>query len=154
MGFIETGLSYLFFAIIHFFQFILAVTVCGLYGVDISRARQQGKYLDSKWVYAEVVGGISALSALLLMIPFFLRFALSWAWNLVLFILWIALFGTFGAMYIKEDPEGNGDIMRMKNAVWVDLASALLWFISALAGFAYWSKHKERKSRFTGRAKV
>jgi hypothetical protein len=28
-------------------------------------------------------------------IPFILRFAVVWAWNLVLFILWIAVFGVF-----------------------------------------------------------
>lgn len=31
-------------------QFTLAVTVCALYGVDLSNARQQGKYMDGKWV--------------------------------------------------------------------------------------------------------
>lgn len=57
-------------------------------------------------------------------------------------------------MYIKEDAEGDGDIQRMKNAVWVDLANALLWLISALASAAYWWTHRERRTRFTGRAKV
>lgn len=93
---------------------------------------------------------------------------------MVLFILWIALFGVFGGvcilsclpeesyetditgkqMYIKENAEGNSDIQRMKNAVWVVLANALLWLITSVAGFVYWWTHKERTSRFTGRAKV
>lgn len=38
-------------------------------------------------------------------------------WDFILFVLWIALFGIFAAMYIHEKPEGNGGIMRMKNAV-------------------------------------
>ena len=50
----------------------------------------------SAQVYAEVVGGLSALTSLLYFLPFILRFALVWAWNLILFILWIALFGIFG----------------------------------------------------------
>ncbi|KAK0612360.1 hypothetical protein B0T17DRAFT_593385 [Bombardia bombarda] len=146
--------SYIFFSILHFFQFVLAITVCGLYGVDLSKTSKAGKYADGKWVYAEVVGALSALTAILFCVPFFLRFALVWAWNLILFILWIALFGLFGSMYIHENPEGNADIQRMKNAVWVVLASALLWLLSTLAHFIYWWGHRERVSRFTGRAKV
>lgn len=57
-------------------------------------------------------------------------------------------------MYIKENAEGDSGIQRMKNAVWVDLANALLWLISALATAAYWWRHRERRTRFTGRGKV
>lgn len=57
-------------------------------------------------------------------------------------------------IFIKENAEGDADIQRMKNAVWVVLVNALLWLTSSLAGFVYWWTHKERTSRFTGRAKV
>ncbi|KAG7291496.1 hypothetical protein NEMBOFW57_001515 [Staphylotrichum longicolle] len=148
------ALSYLLFVLLHVSQFILAVTVCALYGVDLDRARKAGVHADGKWVYAEVVGGLSALTAVLLCVPYILRFALVWAWNLILFILWIALFGIFGRMYINENPEGNGDITRMKNAVWVVLASAILWLIGVLAHFIYWWGHRDRRTRFTSRARI
>jgi len=154
MGLFGMAASYLAFSILHFFQFILAITVCGLYGVDLHHAATSGKYQDSKWVYAEVVGGLSALTAMLFFIPFILRFAFVWVWNTILFILWIALFATFGSMYIKENAEGNADVQRMKNAVWVDLVSALLWLTSSIGSFVYWWSHRERHTRFTGRAKV
>ncbi|KXJ90578.1 hypothetical protein Micbo1qcDRAFT_176357 [Microdochium bolleyi] len=147
-------LGYLAFTVLHFFQFVLGITVCGLYGVDLQRARNEGKYVDGKWVYAEVVGALSALTAILYMIPFIIRFAAVTIWSAVLFILWIALFGIFGAMYIREDAEGNGDIMRMKNAVWVDLAAALLWLIGTIGTGAYWWTHRQRNTRFTGRARL
>lgn len=57
-------------------------------------------------------------------------------------------------MYISEDAEGDSDVQRMKNAVWVDLASALLWLIATLAALGYWWKHRDTRSRFTGRAHV
>jgi hypothetical protein len=57
-------------------------------------------------------------------------------------------------MYIGEDPEGVKGVQRMKNAVWVDLTSALLWLIAALAAFGYWWRHRETRTRFTGRAHV
>ncbi|VBB73706.1 Putative protein of unknown function [Podospora comata] len=147
-------LSYMLFTILHFCQFVLAITVCALYGVELDRARKANVSGDSKWIYAEVVGGLSALTALLYCIPYILRFAAIWVWNLVLFILWIVLFGIFGKMYINENPEGNHDIVRMRSAVWVVLANAILWLVSFIANLTYWWMHKERRSRFTSRAKV
>lgn len=63
-------------------------------------------------MYAEVVGGLSAGTTVLYMIPFILRFAFVWIWNLILFILWIALFGVFGN--VGEPQHGN---MPQKRAV-------------------------------------
>lgn len=154
MGLFGFALSYVAFTAVHIVQFALALTVCGLYGIDLQRAHDAGVNADPKWVYAEVVGGLSALTAVLYLVPFILRFWLVWAWNLVLFILWIALFGVFGKMYIHEDPEGDAGVRRMKSAVWVDLASALLWFLTFLGALGYWWHHRERVSRFTGRARV
>jgi len=57
-------------------------------------------------------------------------------------------------MYINENPEGNADIQRMKNAVWLVLVNALLWLVNTIAAFVYWWRHRERVTRFTGRARV
>lgn len=57
-------------------------------------------------------------------------------------------------LYINENAHGNGDVERMKHAVWVDLTSALLWLIATVAASAYWLKHRNTRTRFTGRAKV
>ncbi|KAI1851974.1 hypothetical protein JX265_008220 [Neoarthrinium moseri] len=154
MGFFGMALSYLLFSILHFFQFIMGLVVIGLYGTDLDAARKAGKYADGKWVFAVVVGALSALTSLLYSIPFILRFAAVPAWSFIIFVLWCAVFGLFGKMYIHENPEGNAGIQRMKNAVWVDLANLILWFIGTVAGAAYWWAHRERHSRFTGRANL
>lgn len=57
-------------------------------------------------------------------------------------------------MYIKEHAEGDNGIMRMKNAVWVDLTSALLWLLITIGAAGYWWKHRDVRTRFTGRAHV
>lgn len=57
-------------------------------------------------------------------------------------------------MFIKERAEGDAGVQRMKNAVWVDLANALLWLISSTASVIYWLSHRERHTRFTSRATV
>ncbi|KAM0325047.1 hypothetical protein ACHAQA_007584 [Verticillium albo-atrum] len=153
-GILGMGIVYLVLTVIHFFQFVLAVTVIGLYGTDLQRARETDKPADAKWFYAVVVGALAAVTALLFMVPFILRFAFTFVWDFVLFALWIAAFGIFGHMYINEDPEGDGSIERMKNAVWVLLANALLWLITTIFMAIYWFRHRERHSRFTGRARV
>lgn len=154
MDIFRNGKSYILFVILHFFAFVLSLTVIGLYAQDIQRAREAGKYSDPKWIFAVVVGALSAVTALVYLVPFVLRFAVVPIWNTILFVLWIAVFGVFGAMYIREDPEGDGGIKRMKDAVWIDLANAVMWLILALTAFVYWWSHRERHSRFTGRAKV
>lgn len=78
----HTGfLSFLLYSVLRFFQLILALTVCGLYGVDLDNARKAHKYADGKWVYAEVTAGIAGITAMIFMIPFiktFRLFPLDW----------------------------------------------------------------------------
>jgi hypothetical protein len=50
MGLFGMAFSYIAFSVLHFFQFVLAITVAGLYGTDLNRARTAGKYADSRWV--------------------------------------------------------------------------------------------------------
>jgi hypothetical protein len=57
-------------------------------------------------------------------------------------------------MYIKETPEGDKGVERMKNAVWVDLVNALLWLFSAVGMLVFWWRNRGTRSRWTGRATV
>jgi len=70
-------------------------------------------------------------------------------------VLWTALFGLFGSIYIKDhpSPEQKGQI-RMKNAVWVDLANMLLWLITFMYGLIIWFRRRQTRSTHTGRAVV
>ncbi|MCJ1354397.1 MAG: hypothetical protein MMC33_004385 [Icmadophila ericetorum] len=152
------GLTSILIFIYRFLQLVLALTVCGLYGVDLNNARKAHVYADSKWVYAEVVGGFAAFTCIVYMIMVALggvgRVRWGFGWDLILFILWIALFGVFGKLYIKTNAEGDAGIQRMKNAVWVDLINALLWLFSAVGGAVAFFFFGERRSLHTGRAAV
>jgi hypothetical protein len=140
--------------ILRFLQFILAITVCGLYAVDLHTAHEKGGYTDGKWVYAEVVGGLSAFTVLIYGLPFFKSYwAFGWDW--VLFILWTALFGIFGKIFIPAHPTPKqGAQIRMKHAVWVDLVNMLLWLITAIYSTMIWLSARKGRSLHTGRAKV
>jgi len=69
--------------ILRFFQFVLALTVAGLYGVDLHAAQKAHVGADGKWVFAEVVAGLSAVSCILYGIPFLKSYWL-WAWDFCL----------------------------------------------------------------------
>ena len=68
-------------------------------------------------------------------------------------ILWVAVFGVFGKLYIDEEPDRLG-IQRMRNAVWVDLINMLLWFISTVYGVTMFIRNRKHATLHTGRATV
>jgi H+/Cl- antiporter ClcA len=140
--------------ILRFLQLVFAVTVIGLYSTDLDRARRRNVKANSRWVYAVVVGALSALTALLFMIPR-VKFYRVFPWDGVLFILWTAVFGIFGKLYINETPApGDTANRRMKNAVWIDLVNMILWFLTTLLGAALFFKYRKTRSTYTGRATV
>ncbi|KAI9780558.1 MAG: hypothetical protein M1839_006676 [Geoglossum umbratile] len=140
-------------AILRLLQFTLALAVCGLYGTDIQNASHHDKGADPKWLYAVVVGGLSVVTSLIYGVPI-VKSYIFFAWDAILFILWIAVFGIFGKMYIHENPEGNSGVQRMKNSVWVDLINVFLWLISAVYGAVLFFKGRSRYSQHTGQATV
>lgn len=138
---------------VRFLQFALAITVCVLYGIDLEAAMRQNRYVDSKWLYAEIVGAMSVFVSLFSMIPWewVLDIPFSFAADIVLFILWLAVFGVFGHLYFGTDPQGDGGEIRMHHAIWVDFTNALLWALTGALMATYWSKGRNSRSRFTGR---
>ena len=52
------GMHYIFISVLRFVQFVMAITVCGLYGVDLHNASAAGKYSDSKWVGPLIVSNV------------------------------------------------------------------------------------------------
>ncbi|KAI9820047.1 MAG: hypothetical protein M1826_001037 [Phylliscum demangeonii] len=132
-------------------QLVLALAIAGVYGSDVNNARKQHRAVDSRWVaslrptfspslhansiqvYAEVVAGLSALTSILYLIPFlsaYLNASLFFAWDALLFIFWVAVFGAFGKLFLHRHP----DLPRMRHAVWLDLVNMLLWFATAAVG--------------------
>ena len=92
------SIGYFAFTLLHLVCFAFAIAVCGLYGRDVSRATNQPNgYADGKWVFAIVVGALSAVTSVLYWVPFVLRISgvVMPAWNFVLFVLWSTVFGIF-----------------------------------------------------------
>ncbi|KAK5135620.1 hypothetical protein LTR08_005100 [Meristemomyces frigidus] len=140
---------------LRFFQFIFAIVVAALYGIDLHHASEEHAYTDGKWVFAEVCAVLSCVTCLIYGLPFIKSYwAFGWDW--VLFILWTALFGIFGHLYIPAHPtpQQHGQI-RMKHAVWIDLINMLLWLVTACYSTLIWVRARGGgRTLHTGRGKV
>ncbi|KAL2443834.1 hypothetical protein ABEF95_013535 [Exophiala dermatitidis] len=127
-------------------QLIDGLVVIGLYGIDLNHAHKQDKYTDGKWVYAVVVGSLAAFTAIVYgVVSVFLHYrslTLYFLWEWVLVILWAALSGIFGTMYMGEKVEMDQGIHRMKVAVGFDLAGLVLWFGSAVLGTLWFFRER------------
>ena len=64
-------------------------------------------------------------------------------------ILWVAVFGVFGAKYIHK-----GNDKRMKDAVWIDLVNMLFWLVTAIMATVVFFSLRGGRSLHTGRANV
>ncbi|KAI0446944.1 hypothetical protein F4803DRAFT_423779 [Xylaria telfairii] len=115
-------------------QLIFALTVVGLYGSRVSSDHSHDRTQAVQWVYAVFVASLSAITAVVFAIPQpFVKTARLFAWDFVLFILWIAAFGTFAVIFLRmpNDDEHkwyeNTRVSVMRHAVWVDLINAFFW---------------------------
>lgn len=76
-------IAWILHAILRFLQFVLAITVIGLYGAQLNDQRKHGGHGDSRWIYAEVVAALSAVTCIVYMIPL-IKSYLFFAWDVIL----------------------------------------------------------------------
>jgi hypothetical protein len=118
-------------------QLIFALLVVGLYGHRVDKDRTAGTSQAAGWVYAVLVSSLSCITCVLYAIPFVPAHR-AFAWDLTLAVLWLAVFGTFAAIFLHRDggePYDDGVSVRvMKAAVWVDLVNCLLWLATGAYG--------------------
>ena len=122
-------------------QFVFAIVIAGLYGVDLAHTTAINAHAASQWVYAEFVAAVTALTCIVHCFVTVTHVAWS-AWDFVLFVLWLAQVGTFGSMYVSnnvldEYEKQTSSIPRMRAAVWISLVSMLLWFTTTVLGIAW-----------------
>ncbi|SPO07371.1 uncharacterized protein DNG_10065 [Cephalotrichum gorgonifer] len=131
-------------------QFVLALVVCGFYGNRVDADRKADDGFSAEWIFAILVAGVSAATSLVFMlaaplsaIPIvggmmkMFKTYRAFAWDGVLFVLWIVVFGIFAGIFLHRDSdeEYKGSSTRaMKMAVWFDLINAILWLASTVYG--------------------
>lgn len=143
-------------------QFALGMAIIGLYGGAVNTAREKHAAAPAKWVYAVVVGFLTGATALAQLgvlgmavkrggVPVTSRVKLALpicAWESILCVLLLVLFGIFGEMFIGVYGEREGvDVTKMRRAVWVDLTTLLLWIgTAAWAGLRWWRGNRSDRA--------
>ncbi|RPB05247.1 hypothetical protein L873DRAFT_1663433 [Choiromyces venosus 120613-1] len=136
-------------------QLLLALTIAGIYGQDLHMASKHNVSAGPRWVFAEVVAGLSFLLAGIYLLPFVRSFR-TFFLDGVLFLFWMILFGIFGGLFIGRDCSAKssaGNCERMKAGAWVDMVGMLAWFFSFVGGGVMWWKDRHG-SIYTGRGSV
>jgi hypothetical protein len=122
-------------------QFVFAITVAALYGVDLAHATKTNSTAPTEWVYAEFVSAVSAITCIVHCFITVVHVAWS-ACDGILFVFWLAQVGVFGTLYssgVKTKYYENAtlSIPRMRAAVWIDLINMILWFATFVLGIAW-----------------
>ncbi|KAI9675536.1 MAG: hypothetical protein M1829_003340 [Trizodia sp. TS-e1964] len=132
-------------------ELAFGATVAGLVGKYLHDNDANDNLPGKRFIYTEVVAGLSILLALLWLIPFADGF-IHWPVDLLLFVLWIVAFGLLvdfigplncGSVFAWGDITQQGTCERWKAAVAFTFLSAIFWLASALVGL--WFIHRARR---------
>ncbi|KAJ5872306.1 uncharacterized protein N7529_004659 [Penicillium soppii] len=119
-------------------QFLFAMIVAALYGIDLAHATNTNNTAPAEWVYAELAVTLSAITCIVYFFVPVIHAAWS-AWDGILFVFWLAQTGVFGNIYISGTLDEHYkhvtlSIPRMRAAVWIDLINLLLWLFTFILG--------------------
>ncbi|KAF5018603.1 hypothetical protein F66182_9395 [Fusarium sp. NRRL 66182] len=131
-------------------QFIFAIIACGFYGHRVRKDGEADHGFSPEWYFALTVAGVSAVTSILFVavtplgalpvigskLKLFKTYR-AFAWDLILFLTWIVVFGIFAGIFLHRDSDDKykgSSTGPMKTAVWVDLVNSILWLTSGVYG--------------------
>ncbi|KAI9795207.1 MAG: hypothetical protein M1833_007289 [Piccolia ochrophora] len=126
-------------------ELIFAAVVAGLTGEYLHNYDKANVFPQKRFIYTEVVAGLSILFSLLWLIPFSAGF-IHYPIDFVLFVLWIVAFGLLvdyigplncGSVFAWGSTFGKGTCQKWKANVAFAFLSAIFWLISALVVRAF-----------------
>ncbi|KAJ5653745.1 hypothetical protein N7490_000748 [Penicillium lividum] len=82
-------------------QFLFAMIVAALYGIDLAHATNTNNTAPAEWVYAELAVTLSAITCVVYFFVPVIHAAWS-TWDGILFVFWLAQTGVFGNIYISS----------------------------------------------------
>ncbi|RDW72491.1 MARVEL domain-containing protein [Aspergillus mulundensis] len=123
-------------------EIAFAAVVAGIIGWFLNRFGDLDMWPNARWIYTEVIAGISIFFGLVWLIPFSAGFLL-WPLDLLISFAW---FAAFGVLVDGRDRLDCGSIWRWDNITddticgrWrasqaFSFLSAIVWIVSALVG--------------------
>ncbi|KAF4470583.1 uracil phosphoribosyltransferase [Fusarium albosuccineum] len=122
-------------------QFIFGLIACGFYASN---------NVSAACTFAIAISVISTITAVLFVaatplgaLPYIgsklklFKTYRAFAWDLILFLMWIIVFGIFAVIFLKrdsDDPYKDSSTSAMKIAVWIDLVNSIFWLTSGVYG--------------------
>jgi len=135
-------------------ELVFAAIVAGVTGDYLHHAHGSSWNLG-RFIYTEVVAGLSIFLALIWLIPFSSTF-IHWPMDIFISILWWVVFGLLvdlvggscGAIFDWGNVSPRGDQCgKFKADIAFAFLSAILWLVSALVGFFWVRKREQRAAR-------
>jgi hypothetical protein len=136
-------------------QFCSAIITIGIYGASLHQRSQASNPITNE-IYALVVGLLSVFTLgfhclfTIKRVPFVL-------WDFVVCVVWAALAGVYGTIYLRGRDLAQEDAVKsldaMKAGVAFDLLSMVLWMLSSLQG-CVWCCRARRFTRKTDVAEM
>ncbi|EEP78852.1 conserved hypothetical protein [Uncinocarpus reesii 1704] len=129
--------------------------VAGIIGSYLHSFDKVDAWPEARWIYTEVVAGISILLALLWLLPFSSGFFM-WPIDLLLSFAWFAAFGLLvdaledvncGGVFEWGRITDGGSCARWKASQAFSFLSAIFWLASALLGIWFSFRVRDRHTR-------
>jgi len=150
-------LADLFSIILRLAELAFAAIVAGLTGVYLHAHKGASSWSLGRFIYTEIVAGLSILFAIIWLFPFSGSF-IHWPTDFIISIMWFVAFGLMvdwlnGACgYVFDwdgiDVNGNGTCAEWKANVAFAFLSAIVWLVSAILGI-YWVRRHTTAYRTT-----
>ncbi|WEW55951.1 hypothetical protein PRK78_001386 [Emydomyces testavorans] len=134
-------------------ELAFAAVVAGIVGSYLHDFDKANAWPQARWIYTEVVAGLSILLGLLWLLPFSSSFFL-WPIDLLLSFAWFAAFGLLvdslrglncGRVFAWSHLTHHNTCSRWKAAEAFSFLSAIFWLVSALVGI--WFTFRVRDTR-------
>lgn len=129
-------------------EIAFAAVVAGLIGWYLDQFDDSDTWPDARWIYTEVVAGVSIILGLIWLIPFAGGF-INWPLDLLISFAWFAAFGLLvdalhknhcGEIWYWRDFSNDTICDRWRAAEAFSFLSAVFWIVSALLGI--WFIHR------------
>lgn len=133
-----------------------AAVVAGVIGSYLHQFDKNNAWPQGRWIYTEVIAGLSILFGLIWLIPFSSGF-ISWPLDLIISLAWFAAFGILvdalngmpcGGIFHWGNIRGDGNCSRWKASEAFSFISAILWLASTLVGI--WFTYRTRRHSVVG----
>ncbi|KAL2010302.1 hypothetical protein VTN00DRAFT_6109 [Thermoascus crustaceus] len=129
-------------------EIAFGAVVAGIIGHYLHLYSGADVWPEARWIYTEVIAGLSILLGVLFLIPFAAGFY-AWPVDFIISLAWFAAFGALVNMIHRLDCGGiwdwgfvrrSGICARFKAAEAFSFLSAIFWLVSGLVGIWFVSR--------------